>query len=117
MCCSNLFISFICQVTCDNRSNNGLCFAYILLKKLVSAFIHWLTLKAHPLACFYLVQVILEGKFSTVESSFADLLNRFLDHYPNKTSTSFLWKEDEELVSNYSVLTLKATGCSPYVYR
>jgi len=101
----------------DNRSNNSLCFAHILLIKLVSAFTHCLTLKGHPFACFYLVQVILEGKFSTVETSFTDLLNRFLDHYPSNSSTSFLWKEDEELVSSHSVLTLKATGCSPYVYR
>ncbi|XP_065910977.1 conserved oligomeric Golgi complex subunit 1-like [Dysidea avara] len=66
---------------------------------------------------FARTKVILEGKFSTVENSFADLLNRFLDHYPKKNSTSFLWKEDEEVASSHCVLTLKATGCSPYVYR
>jgi len=67
-----------------------------------------------------LIKVVLEGKFSAVESSFAGVVSSFLDQHASRDTSSFLWKEEDEMSesrSTSSVLTLKATGCSPHIYK
>lgn len=65
-------------------------------------------------------KVVLEGKFSAVQSSFPDLVSNFIDqHATRDTNSSFLWREEDEASGSgaSSVLGLKATGCSPHTYR
>lgn len=78
-------------------------------------------LHKHCITCF-LLKVVLEAKFSDIESSFVGLVNNFIDEHTSgntTTSSSFLWKEEDESPASgsSSILRLKATGCSPHTSR